>query len=135
MKILLILIFVLSVSVHLSSSFFFGPIRSSCRSDRDCPRLQSSGGRCIDRANKFCGLANIFRSNKENCGYKECARCVNDWDCKGDRYCSNFYCLTREDRYRDGYRDGFRDRYSNGISLSLTTSSRHQALKTVLNSE
>merc|ERR1712179_499712 len=104
----LLLIFVLSVSLQLSSCLFFGPVPSSCRSDRECPRLTSSGGRCIDRGNIFCGLANIFRRNKENCGYKQCATCVNDVDCTGYRYCSGFFCNQRRSRYSSRNRDRYR---------------------------
>ena len=129
----LFLIFVLSVLIPLSSCLFFGRTRvieedikkifhnyrisllqSSCRSNRDCPRLTSSGGRCVDRNNGLCGLASeyqgsncfkyfscinnfldIFRRNKENCSYKTCGQCVNDVDCAGDSYCSGFFCIQR----------------------------------------
>merc|ERR1712024_19280 len=84
-----------SMSISLSSSLFFGRTRSSCRTNRDCPRLTSSGGRCLDRSNGLCGLANIFRRNKENCSYKTCGQCVNDVDCAGDSYCSGFFCVQR----------------------------------------
>ena len=37
----------------------------------------------------------IFRSNQENCSFKQCAQCVNDVDCAGDSYCSGFFCVQR----------------------------------------
>merc|ERR1711941_195227 len=104
MKVLIV--FLLSVSIPLSSSLFFGPSRSSCRTDRDCPRLASSGGRCQDQVNWLCGLGNAFRRNKENCFFRSCAQCVNDVDCGGYRYCNNFSCRqrTRTNRRYNRYR-------------------------------
>merc|ERR1711971_683750 len=94
----LLLIFILSVTIPMSSCLFFKPIaiRSTCRSDRDCPRLAASGGRCLPRVGGLCGLANIFRRNKENCNFNTCASCVNDVDCSGDSYCLVFSCVQRQ---------------------------------------
>merc|ERR1711983_64705 len=87
MKFLLILL--LSVSVPPSSSFFFtSRSLSTCRSHKDCP-----GTRCVPRKNNICDLANIFRRNKENCSWYECADCLNDRDCSGRSTCnSSFRC-------------------------------------------
>merc|ERR1719232_156326 len=100
----LLLLSIISVSIPLSSCLFFGSSRSSsCRSDRDCPRLRSSGGRCLPSNDGWCGFVNIFRRNKENCGYNKCASCINDVDCSGDRYCSGFSCIQRQPNTTPSY--------------------------------
>jgi len=96
-------VLLLSLLINLSSGLFFGPGRSSCRSNRDCPRLLSSSGLCRQTSNGLCDLANLFRRNKENCGYRTCANCVNDVDCSGSSYCSGFTCISRVDRSYNNY--------------------------------
>jgi len=94
----------LTTFLHISSGLFFGPTRSSCRSDRDCTGLFSSRiGKCLNRRNFFCDVGNLFsnRRSQNNCSYRSCAQCLNDVDCFGDQYCSQGSCITRTRNYNN----------------------------------
>merc|ERR1712012_636936 len=90
MKTIVALLFITIIQSSLSIGVFGtgqAP-QSSCRSDRDCPRLYSGPGRCLTSRGGWCN-------------YRKCASCLNDVDCSYNRRCSRGSCVRKDACYSD----------------------------------